>query len=75
MYTNNHLDCIVNALDHIYQKREQYKGMRMLKILRPGSRWHYVGVIGVIALILTLSFYGGVAGRPSARRFSPWADC
>ncbi len=46
-----------------------------LKIPRPGSRWHYVGVIGVIALILTLSFYGGVAGRPSARRFSPWADC
>jgi len=36
---------------------------------------HYVGVIGVIALILTLSFYGGIAGRPSARRFSPWADC
>ena len=33
-----------------------------LKILRPGTKWHYVGIIGVIALVLTLGFYGGIAG-------------
>lgn len=37
-----------------------------LKILRPGTKWHYVGVIGVIALVLTLGFYGGIAGRTLA---------
>lgn len=30
VYTNNHLDCIVEALDHIYKKRETYKGMKLV---------------------------------------------
>ena len=30
VYTNNHLDCIVNALDYIYQNREKYKGLKMI---------------------------------------------
>ncbi len=30
VYTNNHLDCIVNALAYIYQHRDEYKGMKMV---------------------------------------------
>ena len=30
VYTNNHLDCIANALAYIYQNRDQYKGMKMV---------------------------------------------
>lgn len=30
VYTNNHLDCIVNALDYIYQNRDSYKGMKLV---------------------------------------------
>ncbi len=30
VYTNNHLDCIVNALDYIYQHRDAYKGMKLV---------------------------------------------
>lgn len=30
VYTNNHLDCIVNALDYIYQHRDEYKGMKLV---------------------------------------------
>ena len=30
VYTNNHLDCIVDALDYIYQTRDQYKGMKLI---------------------------------------------
>ena len=33
-----------------------------LKQLLPGKKWYLLGIIGVIALILTLSFYGGIAG-------------
>lgn len=30
VYTNRHLDCIVEALDYIYQQRDQYKGMKLV---------------------------------------------
>lgn len=30
VYTNNHLDCIANALEYIYQNRDQYKGLKMV---------------------------------------------
>jgi len=30
VYTNNHMDVIVNALDHIYKKRDTYKGLRLV---------------------------------------------
>ena len=30
VYTNNHLDCIVNALEYIYQHRDEYKGMKLV---------------------------------------------
>lgn len=30
VYTNKHLDCIVNALDYIYKNREGYKGMKLI---------------------------------------------
>ncbi len=40
-----------------------------LKILRPGSKWHMVGIIGVLALTLTLGFYGGIAGWTVAYLF------
>ena len=30
VYTNNHLDCIVNALDYIYQNRDKYRGMKLI---------------------------------------------
>ena len=30
VYTNNHLDCIVDALDYIYQHRDEYKGMKLI---------------------------------------------
>ena len=40
-----------------------------LKILRPGTKWHYVGIIGVIALVLTLGFYCGIAGWSVAYLF------
>ena len=30
VYTNNHLDCIVDALDYIYQRRDSYKGMKLV---------------------------------------------
>ena len=33
-----------------------------LKILCPGKKWYLLGIIGVIALTLTLSFYNGIAG-------------
>lgn len=33
-----------------------------LKKLMPGKKWYLLGIIGVIALVLTLSFYGGIAG-------------
>ena len=33
-----------------------------LKQLLPGKKWYLLGIIGVIALTLTLSFYGGIAG-------------
>ena len=33
-----------------------------LKKLLPGKKWYLVGILGVIALILTLSFYCGIAG-------------
>ena len=33
-----------------------------LKILCPGKKWYVIGIIGVISLVLTLSFYTGIAG-------------
>ncbi len=30
VYTNDHLDCIVEALDYIFQNRDQYRGMRLI---------------------------------------------
>ena len=30
VYTNNHLDCIVNALAYIYEHRDEYKGLKMV---------------------------------------------
>ncbi len=33
-----------------------------LKQLLPGTKWHYLGILGVIGLVLTLGFYGGIAG-------------
>jgi len=30
VYTNNHLDCIVEALDYIYKNRTSYKGMKLV---------------------------------------------
>ena len=30
VYTNSHLDCIVEALGYIYQKRDEYKGMKLV---------------------------------------------
>jgi tryptophanase len=30
VYTNNHLDVIAQALGDIYQKRDTYKGMRLV---------------------------------------------
>ncbi|MEG0442031.1 MAG: sodium-dependent transporter, partial [Oscillospiraceae bacterium] len=33
-----------------------------LKKLCPGKKWYLLGIIGVIALTLTLSFYTGIAG-------------
>ena len=30
VYTNDHLDCIVNALDYIYQNRNSYKGLKLV---------------------------------------------
>lgn len=33
-----------------------------LKILCPGKKWYLLGIIGLVALTLTLSFYSGVAG-------------
>ena len=30
VYTNSHLDCIVDALDYIYQHRDSYKGMKLV---------------------------------------------
>jgi tryptophanase len=30
VYTNDHLDCIVNALDYIYQNRDSYKGLKLV---------------------------------------------
>ena len=30
VYTNNHLDCIVDALEYIYQHRDEYKGMKLV---------------------------------------------
>ena len=32
-----------------------------LKRLAPGTKWHFLGIIGVITLLLTLGFYGGIA--------------
>lgn len=34
VYTNNHMDVIANALGDIYEKRDQYRGM---KIVHQGS--------------------------------------
>lgn len=34
----------------------------VLKKLFPGKSWYLVGILGVIALILTLGFYAGIAG-------------
>ena len=33
-----------------------------LKKLLPGKKWYLLGIIGVISLVLTLSFYCGIAG-------------
>lgn len=33
-----------------------------LKILCPGKKWYLLGIIGLVALTLTLSFYSGIAG-------------
>ncbi|NKB37779.1 MAG: sodium-dependent transporter [Gammaproteobacteria bacterium] len=33
-----------------------------LRKLLPGTKWHLVGIMGVIALIIILSFYFGIAG-------------
>lgn len=33
-----------------------------LKKLFPGTKWYTLGILGVISLILTLSFYSGVSG-------------
>lgn len=33
-----------------------------LKILCPGKKWYLLGLVGLAALVLTLSFYGGIAG-------------
>jgi tryptophanase len=30
VYTNNHLDCIVEAIDYIYKNRDSYKGMKLV---------------------------------------------
>ncbi len=30
VYTNNHLDCIVEALDYIHQNKNDYKGMKLV---------------------------------------------
>jgi tryptophanase len=30
VYTNRHLDCIVEALDYIYKNRNSYKGMKLV---------------------------------------------
>ena len=30
VYTNSHLDCIVNALEYIYKNRDSYKGMKLV---------------------------------------------
>lgn len=30
VYTNRHLDCIVEALDYIWKNRDQYKGMKLV---------------------------------------------
>ncbi len=30
VYTNDHLDCIVNALEYIYQNRDSYKGLKLM---------------------------------------------
>lgn len=30
VYTNSHLDCIVNALDYIYQNRSMYRGLKLI---------------------------------------------
>lgn len=40
-----------------------------LKILCPGKKWYLVGMIGVLALVLTLGFYGGIAGWTVAYLF------
>ena len=29
VYTNNHMDCIANALADIYNSRDNYKGLRL----------------------------------------------
>ncbi len=40
-----------------------------LKKLLPGTKWYLLGIIGVIALTLTLGFYGGIAGWTVAYLF------
>lgn len=40
-----------------------------LKQLLPGKKWYLLGIIGVIALVLTLGFYGGIAGWTVAYLF------
>ncbi len=40
-----------------------------LKQLLPGTKWYWLGIIGVIALTLTLGFYGGIAGWTVAYLF------
>lgn len=33
-----------------------------LKIMCPGKKWYMLGIMGVVSLVLTLSFYSGIAG-------------
>lgn len=40
-----------------------------LKKLLPGKKWYLLGIIGVISLVLTLSFYCGIAGWTVAYLF------
>ena len=40
-----------------------------LKKLLPGKNWYLLGIIGVISLVLTLSFYCGIAGWTVAYLF------
>lgn len=48
VYTNNHLDCIVNALDYIYQNRSQYKGLKLVYEGKITSLRHFTAGFGLL---------------------------